>query len=163
MGKKSTKENKTPYQLRREELGLSREDASQLLEFIPPERILRFENGPSSPQPDEVIQMAEKYKMPSLCNYYCSHECSIGRQYVPEIKIEDLSQIVLKMLASLNSISKEKERKSAPVNSDFGFFPIISCSDHRPDTSCFKLSRINAVFFVTKNRIPPKDDITFPG
>ena len=110
MGKKSTKENKTPYQLRREELGLSREDASQLLEFIPPERILRFENGPSSPQPDEVIQMAEKYKMPSLCNYYCSHECSIGRQYVPEIKIEDLSQIVQKMLASLNSISKEKER-----------------------------------------------------
>ena len=29
---------------------------------------------------------------------------------MPEIKIEDLSKIVLKMVASLNSVSKEKDR-----------------------------------------------------
>lgn len=110
MGKKSTKENKKPYQLRREELGLSREDASRLLESIQPERILRIENEISLPQPEEVLVMADKYKMPDLCNYYCSNECPIGQQYVPEIKIEDLSKIVLKMVASLNSVSKEKDR-----------------------------------------------------
>ena len=54
--------------------------------------------------------MAEKYKLPSLCNYYCANQCSIGQQYVPEIKIKDLSQIVLEMLDSLNSVSKKKER-----------------------------------------------------
>ena len=110
MGKKSTKENKKPYQLRREELGLSRDQASELLESIQPERILRIENEVSLPQPEEVLIMADKYKMPDLCNYYCSNECPIGQQYVPEIKIEDLSKIVLKMVASLNSVSKEKDR-----------------------------------------------------
>ena len=39
MGRASIKENKTPYQIAREELGLSREKASELLESIPPERI----------------------------------------------------------------------------------------------------------------------------
>jgi len=54
--------------------------------------------------------MAEKYKQPSLCNFYCANQCPIGQQYVPEVKIKDLSQIVLEMLASLNSMSKQKER-----------------------------------------------------
>lgn len=54
--------------------------------------------------------MAEKYRSPELCNYYCANECEIGRQYVPEITIRDLSQIVLEMLASLNSVKKRQER-----------------------------------------------------
>ena len=54
--------------------------------------------------------MAEKYKSPSLCNYYCANQCPIGQLYVPEIKIKDLSQIVLEMLASLNNMNKKKER-----------------------------------------------------
>ena len=62
------------------------------------------------PHPDEVLVMAEKYKQPGLCNYYCANQCPIGQQYVPEVKIKDLSQIVLEMLASLNSMQKRKER-----------------------------------------------------
>ena len=54
--------------------------------------------------------MAECYKNPSLCNYYCSHECPIGREYVPEIKAKELSQITLEMLAALNTLSQKKER-----------------------------------------------------
>lgn len=54
--------------------------------------------------------MAEGYKMPNLCNYYCSNECPIGRRYVPEIKIKDLSQIILEMIASLNAMNKKQER-----------------------------------------------------
>ena len=38
MGRSSTRENKTRYQLAREELGLSREKASELLETIAPDR-----------------------------------------------------------------------------------------------------------------------------
>ena len=110
MGKKSTKENKTRYHLVREELGLSREQASELLETIPPERIERIENEKVNPYPEEILLMAEKYKRPSLCNYYCSQHCPIGQQYVPEVEIKELSSIVLEMLASLNTVEKEKDR-----------------------------------------------------
>ena len=72
--------------------------------------IEKIENERSLPHPDEVLLMADKYKQPSLCNYYCANQCPIGQQYVPEIKIKDLSQIVLEMLASLNSMNKQRER-----------------------------------------------------
>lgn len=77
---------------------------------IPPERLARIENEKVQPHPDEVLLMAEAYKMPNLCNYYCANECPIGREYVPEIEIKDLSQIVLEMVASLNSMHRKQER-----------------------------------------------------
>lgn len=110
MGRISMKENKNIYHICREELGLSREKASELLEVIPPERIEKIENEKSLPRPDEVLIMAEKYKVANLCNYYCANQCPIGREYVLEIQIKDLSQIVLEMLASLNSMRKKQER-----------------------------------------------------
>ena len=110
MARASTKENKGLYQKTREGLKLTREAASELLETLSPERIEKIENDRVLPHPDEVLVMAQKYKQPSLCNYYCANQCPIGAQYVPEIKAKDLSQIVLEMLASLNSMQKEKDR-----------------------------------------------------
>ena len=110
MARVSTKENKNIYHKTRESLQLTREAASELLESITPERIEKIENERSLPHPDEVLVMAEKYKQPSLCNFYCANQCPIGQQYVPDVKIKDLSQIVLEMLASLNSMGKQKER-----------------------------------------------------
>ena len=110
MARKSTKENKNIYQRTREGLGLTREEASELLVTMSPERIEKIESERSMPHPDEVLLMSDQYKHPSLCNYYCANQCPIGQQYVPEVKIKDLSQIVLEMLASLNSMSKQKER-----------------------------------------------------
>ena len=110
MARASTKANKNIYHTTRESLQLTRESASELLESITPERIEKIENERSLPHPDEVLIMAEKYKQPSLCNHYCANQCPIGQQYVPEIKIKDLSQIVLEMLASLNSMNRKQER-----------------------------------------------------
>lgn len=110
MARKSTKENKNIYQMTRENLDLTREEASELLVTMAAERIEKIENERTMPHPDEVLLMAEKYMQPSLCNYYCANQCPIGQQYVPEVKIKDLSQIVLEMLASLNSMQKKKER-----------------------------------------------------
>lgn len=110
MARVSTKENKNIYQTTRENLKLTREAASELLETMSPERIEKIENMRSLPHPDEVLLMARKYMQPSLCNYYCANQCPIGQEYVPEIKIKDLSQIVLEMLASLNSVQKKKDR-----------------------------------------------------
>lgn len=110
MGRASTKSNKNIYQTTREDLQLTREKASELLEAITPERIEKIESEKSLPHPDEVLIMADQYQRPSLCNYYCANQCPIGRRYVPEIKLKELSQIVLEMLASLNSMNKRKER-----------------------------------------------------
>ena len=109
MGRASVKENKNRYQLVREELGLSREKASELLETMPPERIEKIENERTEPHPDEVLLMSQKYKKPSLCNYYCANQCPLGQQYVPEVQVKDLSSIVLEMLASLNSVNRRKD------------------------------------------------------
>ena len=110
MARVSSKKDKNIYQQTRENLELSRESASELLEWISPERIERIENEKSAPNPDEVLQMADKYKLPRLCNHYCSNQCPIGQEYVPEIKMKDLSQIILEMLASLNQMNKKRER-----------------------------------------------------
>ena len=110
MARKSTKENKNIYQSTREALNLTREAASDLLVTMSAERIEKIENERSMPHPDEVLLMSDQYKQPALCNYYCANQCPIGQQYVPEIKVKDLSQIVLETIASLNAMQKKKER-----------------------------------------------------
>lgn len=94
--------------------GLTRDDvcdeASMLNEPIQPERLERIENGKFDIVPEEVMLLSKIYGEPTLCNYYCSNECPIGQKYVPEIKVKDLTQIVLEMLSSLNSMEKSQER-----------------------------------------------------
>lgn len=111
MGRKSTKPNKNIYQILREDLGWSREEAEYRLDFISADRIAKIESGKSIAQPVEVVKMSEEYGQPALCNYYCTKECEIGAKYVPEVKLDSsLSQIVLEILSSLNSLQKGKER-----------------------------------------------------
>lgn len=110
MGRKSTKENKNIYQISRENAGFTRDSAAEQLKFISSDRIEKIENEKTTPHPDEILAMADCYKNPSLCNYYCSHECQIGKEYVPEVAAKDLSMITLEMLSTLNSLSKEKDR-----------------------------------------------------
>lgn len=109
MGRKSTKENKNIYQISRENANLTREAAAEQLEFISSDRIEKIENEKSYAHPDEILAMADCYKNPSLCNYYCSHECSIGQAYVPEVTAKDLSMVTLEMLSTLNTLSKERD------------------------------------------------------
>lgn len=110
MGRISTKENKTLYQLAREKMGLSREKASEIT-GIEPSKIERIENGKLLQiSPYDVYDMAEAYKEPLICNHYCSNDCPIGMKYVPEVKMESLKDITVEMLASLNSLEKQEER-----------------------------------------------------
>ncbi|MBQ8539916.1 MAG: helix-turn-helix domain-containing protein [Clostridia bacterium] len=102
--------NENIYKETRKSLGLSRDDASKLLGVITPERLERIENNKFPIQPDEVCVMADKYKEPSLRNYYCSTQCPIGQQSVPEIKVKNLAEIIIQMIASLNSMKKKQER-----------------------------------------------------
>ena len=110
MGKKSIKENKNIYQLARENVGLTRSQASEALVFISDSRIEKIESEKCEPHPDEILAMAKAYKKPSLCNYYCSNECPIGQVSVPELKDKDLAQITLEMLSTINILTKQKDR-----------------------------------------------------
>ncbi len=110
MARASVKENKNIYHLTRESLDLTREKAGELLEGMSPERIEKIENERIIPHPEDILIMAKGYKAPHLCNHYCSRQCPIGQEYVPEIKTSELSQIVLEMLAHLNSMNNEKDR-----------------------------------------------------
>ncbi len=105
IGRQSTKENKTIYQVFREEAGLTRSEAQDLMTAVSDSKIEKFEYETQEPTPYDIVQMADAYKRPDLCNYYCSHKCEIGHRYVPEVKITDLSNIILETIASLNEIN----------------------------------------------------------
>ena len=112
MGRKSSKsdEAKTPYEKAREKCGLTREKASERMDYISADRIEKIENGRASANPEDVLAMAEAYDDSLLCNYYCSRECPIGRKHVPYIEIKDLSRITLETLSTLNSLNQLKDR-----------------------------------------------------
>ncbi|MBQ8138755.1 MAG: helix-turn-helix transcriptional regulator [Lachnospiraceae bacterium] len=110
MGKKSVRENKNEYQLARENLNLTREAASEIMKYVSDDRIEKIESEKSLPHPDEIMLMAKAYKAPHLCNYFCSHECPIGQENVPELEYKSLAEITLAMLSSLNSMDKYKNR-----------------------------------------------------
>lgn len=110
MGKRSVRENKTPYQLAREACGLTREQASEKMEYVSADRIEKIENERISPGPDDVMAMAKAYNDTLLCNYYCSEQCLIGREYVPAIEIKNLSEITLEALSTLNALEKARDR-----------------------------------------------------
>ena len=111
MGKKSIKENKNIYFESREEAGLTRAQASELIGTISESRLEKLETGKTALYPEDVVDMAAAYKKPELCNYYCTHECRIGKDTdVPEVKVSSLSEIVLNMLSALNNLNSQQVR-----------------------------------------------------
>ena len=110
MGRKSIRKNKNVYQLSREAAGLTREAASERMETVSPERIEKIESEKALPHPDEIVLMERAYGNPELCNHYCSRECPIGIDSVPEASLKPMAQITVEILTALNAMEKEKDR-----------------------------------------------------
>jgi hypothetical protein len=112
MGKKSTKENKNIYQQAREDAHLTRAAVDEATDgALSASRIEKIENSSLDAHPEDVIQMAEIYNKPELCNYFCTNECQIGKKYVPEVQtVHDLPQITIELLSNLNSLNRDKDR-----------------------------------------------------
>ena len=110
MGRASVKENKTIYQRSREARGMTRAEASEALQFVTDSRIEKIENEKTTATPEEVMAMAKVYEKPELCNYFCTHECAIGREWVPPIREKPIEAIVLEMLDTLNNLEKDRNR-----------------------------------------------------
>ena len=56
-----------------------------------------------------MLLMPDQYKQLSSCNYYCSNQCHVGQQYVPELKAKNLYKIVPETITSLHTMQKKKE------------------------------------------------------
>ncbi len=110
MGRRSVKDNKNIYQQSRENMGLSREAAEELLAFVSADRIEKIESGKSAPHPDEVLAMEQGYENPELSNYYCTHECPIGMKYVEKAELKELSQLTVELLSALHAMEIEENR-----------------------------------------------------
>lgn len=98
------------YREVRDSLGLTRDQASELLETIEPSKLERIESEKQLPSPDDVMIMADKYGEPNIRNYYCANQCPMGQHYVPRIKFNDLEKTVLKLIASLNSMHAKQDK-----------------------------------------------------
>lgn len=120
MGKASVKKNKNIYQLTREELGLSRAEATEYIpndpDFpgmpgIPEYKLVKIENGTVTVQPADVVAMAKRYNKPELRNHYCCHECEIGKIDAPEVIYNSgIHEILVNMAVTLKNVNHSKIR-----------------------------------------------------
>ena len=117
MGRRSTKEDKNIYQQSRENRGLSRDAAEELLTFVSADRIEKIESGKSAPHPDEVLAMEQGYQNPELSNYYCAHECPIGMKYVQKAELKELPQLTFFAKVLSTSSLKSGRPVSSPLKS----------------------------------------------
>ena len=110
MGRRSTKENKSVWQTTREDLGLTREKAAELIPGFSPERIEKIENGRSQVHPEDALLLAEYYHAPSLRNYFCVNECPIGQIHALRTESKELAQIAIETLNAVNRVSASRDR-----------------------------------------------------
>ena len=96
------------YAKLRKEANLTQCEASAQMPTISEDRLVRIETNKIHVTPDDILEMTKAYHRPDLCNYYCTHECSIGKKTMPVIQSKELSTIILQILASLNNIEQEK-------------------------------------------------------
>ena len=109
MGRRSIKENKSVYMIAREKNGLTRERASEKIDGISASRLEKLENGRTTMQPEDVVMLARAYKDPMLCNYYCTHECAIGKRKTPQLEEKELPQIAIELVNTVSRLHQHKD------------------------------------------------------
>ena len=117
MGRKSIKEYKNIYQKTREELQLSREKAANDIakiengkyNYLDKYRLVKIEDETVKIQPEDIVALSKAYNKPELRNFYCCHQCDIGKIDAPEVVYKDnVHEILVNMAVSLESINAKK-------------------------------------------------------
>lgn len=117
----------------RKDKGFSREQAVDAMSnAMSPDRLQRLENGKVALQPQDVLAMSKAYNMPELRNHYCTNNCPIGKEYIPEIEMctniyELLVNITLLIETAYNDRFKLLEKLAqgkAPAFDDNEFYII---------------------------------------
>lgn len=77
------------------------------------DQLSNYETGAYKQLPaDSVIRMAEVYKAPELMNYYCCHECAIGKLTMAPIELCEIERLTLQILSVLNETNIERIKNS---------------------------------------------------
>lgn len=63
---------------------------------------------------DKAVLLADAYNSPELLNYYCLHECPIGRMHPISDKVLGIERVTVKLLKSLN-VEKLEELKERMI------------------------------------------------
>lgn len=80
----------------------SREMAAELL-GVSVSTLANYELGiTKNVPPESVVMMSDLYRAPELRNYYCKHECPIGKNFPMAVKESGLQGITVKILNSLD-------------------------------------------------------------
>lgn len=118
MGRKSIKENKNIYQQTRDALDWSREKAADEIariengkyNYLDKYRLVKLEEESVKILPEDVVALSKAYKKPELRNYYCCHQCDIGKIDAPEVVYDNVHEILVNMSVSLESVNMKKLR-----------------------------------------------------
>ena len=124
MGRASVKEDKNIYQRTREDMRdengkpWSREKAvDEIAEiengrytYLDKYRLLKIEEESVKIQPEDIVALSKAYNKPELRNYYCCHQCDIGRLDVPEVLYDNVHEILVNMSVSLEYVNAKKMR-----------------------------------------------------
>ena len=80
----------------------SREMAAELLGFST-STLANYELGiTKNVPPDSVVMMSDLYRTPELKNYYCKHDCPIGKNLPMATQESGLQGVTVKLLNSLD-------------------------------------------------------------
>lgn len=88
----------------RNEMLSSREGASEII-GIDRTRLARIELGTLVPYPEEVVLMADAYNAPELLNFFCAHECPIGKRIAQQADFEELNRMTINILNAVHDVS----------------------------------------------------------
>lgn len=113
------KNKKSIYQKIREELGYSRQQAADKIAevdggryaYIDENRLVKLEHGTNKMQPEDVVALSKVYNKPELRNYYCCHECEIGKIDTPAVDFNgSIHEILVSIAVSLENANQNKVR-----------------------------------------------------
>ena len=67
-------------------------------------RIANMELGFITPYPEEILRLSDLYHAPELCNYYCSHQCPIGKRMIEPVEMTAIEVATLQLLSSVRNL-----------------------------------------------------------
>lgn len=122
-----TKEKKeNPYLFCRKKRNLTRDKLNEMI-GISSDRLGDIEKNERNAEPEDIVNLSKCYEMPRLCQYYCSHECEVGKMIgYPEIDLHDsenLAKIALEILYCLKPIQNIDTDKLIEISRDAKISP----------------------------------------
>ena len=84
-------------------------ESAQDIVHIERTRLIAIEKNQKVPYPEEVVNMAQIYDAPELCNQYCTSQCAIGRNSKPLI-YQDLNEVSVQLMSALHFLQNTNDR-----------------------------------------------------